>query len=348
MKLSNLNIFVGKASMPKAVLDRIRLVAFADANHVLGQMAYCLPEQPSGGFADVCDNAKLRAAHDHTMLTFELDRLERALEGSDIRAVILKGGAYVARDMKAAQGRRVSDLDILVAKEEIEAVEKLLSDAGWMPDEQTDNEYDQQYYRKHMHELPPLRHRSRGTVIDVHHALLPPTARHKIDSKRMFEEAVKLELQNLWTLTPVDIFIHSAVHAFSDGAVDAPVRTLVEHYLLFGDLSPEDRSELKARAIEVGSTAPVAMALWFIGEIFQNEEAMELSRQLRASWRHFLTKRAVMSKASDGLLSPFGKAYLYIRSHYLRMPLYLLIPHLTRKALRWRPGQEQPMELPKP
>jgi hypothetical protein len=32
---------------------------------------------------------------------------------------------------------------------------------------------------------------------------------------------------------------------------------------------------------------------------------------------------------------------LYIRSHYLRMPLYLLIPHLVRKAWMKRFGGEQ-------
>lgn len=348
MKRSAYKILVGKSPLPQKVIDRIRLVAFADANHVLGQMAYRVKEQVSDGLLDVLANAKLRAAHDHTMLTFELERLERALLGSDIRVVVLKGGAYVALEMMAAEGRRVSDLDILVDRNDIAAIEKLLLNADWQQDEQTDNEYDQQYYRKHMHELPPLRHRSRGTVIDVHHALLPPTSRYKVDTEKMLAGAVQVSGKQFWTLTPVDIFIHSTVHAFADGAVDAPVRTLVEQYLLYEDLSAEDRSALVDRAVEVGARSPVALALWFVGTLFGNEEAKRLSSGLQSPIRQYLTKLAVLSKASDGLAAPLAKAYLYVRSHYLRMPLYLLLPHLFRKAMRWRPGQEQQIELPKP
>ena len=45
--------------------------------------------------------------------------------------------------------------------------------------------YDQRYYRKWMHELPPLKHNTRGTVLDVHHAILPVTARLKPDSRKL-------------------------------------------------------------------------------------------------------------------------------------------------------------------
>ena len=35
----------------------------------------------------------------------------------------------------------------------------------------------------------------------------------------------------------------------------------------------------------------------------------------------------------NGILGDFARWFLYTRSHYLRMPLYLVVPHLTRKAL---------------
>ena len=37
--------------------------------------------------------------------------------------------------------------------------------------------YDDAYYRRWMHELPPLIHRERDRMIDVHHTILPLTAR---------------------------------------------------------------------------------------------------------------------------------------------------------------------------
>ncbi len=36
--------------------------------------------------------------------------------------------------------------------------------------------YDDLYYRRWMHELPPLVHSERGQLVDVHHTILPLTA----------------------------------------------------------------------------------------------------------------------------------------------------------------------------
>ncbi|UUZ51358.1 nucleotidyltransferase family protein [Massilia sp. B-10] len=41
--------------------------------------------------------------------------------------------------------------------------------------------YDQRYYRVWMHEIPPMQHVQRGSVIDVHHAILPLTAAARPD-----------------------------------------------------------------------------------------------------------------------------------------------------------------------
>ena len=52
--------------------------------------------------------------------------------------------------------------------------------AGWewvKPDP-----YDDAYYRDHMHELPPLIHKDRDRMIDVHHTILPLTAGPRPDA----------------------------------------------------------------------------------------------------------------------------------------------------------------------
>ena len=51
--------------------------------------------------------------------------------------------------------------------------EQLLLHAGWS--HMKADEYDQHYYREWMHELPPLQHKERGTVVDLHHGILPVT-----------------------------------------------------------------------------------------------------------------------------------------------------------------------------
>lgn len=343
-----LSIIVGLQPLPKRVMDRIDLIRFADANHILGQMAYHCDDSGSPAMTDIFSNAKLRAAHDHTMLTYEMNRVERAVSGLDLPIVVLKGGAYVASGGRASLGRRVSDLDILVPSKDLYEIEQHLLSAGWQPDEQTDNEYDQQYYRQHMHELPPLRHKSRGTVIDVHHALLPRTAKNAVDEAKMFSQARDLNTGNLRVFRPVDQFVHSAVHAYADGALDTPARTLVEQYFLFSDLSDDEKSNLVIRAREVGAEMPVALALWMVGHVFEQAEAKQLSTNLRGRWRYLALKFAMLNKLQDNWSSFAGKGYLYIRSHYLRMPLYMLIPHLVKKAAQWRPTPKTPPEFPFP
>lgn len=348
MSLSALKTVAGLAPMPRKVLDQIELIKFADANHVLGQMAHAYEESEGAALQDILRNGKMRAGHDHTMLKFEMDRIERAFLDTPVPIVVLKGGAYVSGKSRAGLGRRVSDLDILVRPEDLERVEEQLLKFGWSPDEETDNEYDQEYYREYMHELPPLRHKSRGTVIDVHHALLPKTARHSVQTDRLFSDAVSVGKGNLLIFQPTDMFIHSAVHAYADGAIDTPARTMLEQYFLFSELSPKDKEFLIERAQEVEASMPVGIALWLVGRLFDIEPAQQASKKLISPFRYFLLKRAILNKLAAGKLSVFGKVYLYIRSHYLRMPLYLLLPHLLRKAIRWRPGANMPNDLPFP
>ncbi len=346
--MDTLKQIVGLSALPAAVMDQIKLLNSADANHVLGQMASRLKHEADGNLKDIFNNALLRAKRDHTMLTFEMNRVERALSEAGVIPVILKGGAYVARNMAAAAGRRVSDLDILVAFEELEKVEEALLAAGWEPEETTDNEYDQDYYRQHMHELPPLRHAKRGTVLDVHHALLPRTSRFSVDVSKMMDAALQLPDHKLKTFSEIDIFIHSAVHGFADGALDVPIRTLVELFLIYNHLSGEDIDEIVSRATDLGAAVPVGMALWAVGRVFGVERASASSGELIKPYRYLIFKWAVLSKTRNDISAPFAKTFLYVRSHYLRMPFYLLFPHLIKKAIAWRPNSKTPSELPFP
>jgi len=55
---------------------------------------------------------------------------------------------------------------------------------GWVSGHRS--AYDQRYYRKWMHEIPPMTHIRRQTVLDLHHNILPETARlrTRADSRR--------------------------------------------------------------------------------------------------------------------------------------------------------------------
>ena len=96
---------------------------------------------------------------------YELAHLREALEKLGIPVVLLKGAAYCAQNNSAAAGRVFSDIDILVPKAALDEAEQLLLGAGWIPTHL--NAYDQRYYRDWMHEIPPIEHKNRSTVLDV-------------------------------------------------------------------------------------------------------------------------------------------------------------------------------------
>lgn len=324
----NLHAAVGLMPLPTDPTRLARFVRWAQKEHILGQVAAVVDACDNERLVGILENASLRSGYDKRMLAFETDRIERALMGQGLRPVLLKGSAYVAEDLLAGIGRRVSDIDILVDEDELSGVEQLLKQAGWRDEAATANRYDQAYYRDWMHELPPLRHTTRRTLIDVHHRLLPKTARLQPDHKAMLADAVPIDGGNLRVFSPIDRFIHSAIHIFADGAFETPARSIMELYYLYNDLSVEDQGRLTARAETVRAGPPVAIALWALENYFGatcSAEKFKFSRMLKVSLKSLIENEK----------SPvWAKTFLYIRSHYMRMPLALLLKHLLKKALR--------------
>ena len=109
-------------------------------------------------------------------------------------------------------------------------MEAALQDAGWQPIKL--DPYHQRYYRTWMHELPPLRHRERGTVVDLHHTILPPTSRLKPDPAQLWAAARRLGGGPVHVLAPADMVLHGAAHLFQDGDLRRALRDLVD----IGDL----------------------------------------------------------------------------------------------------------------
>src|SRR4029077_14434016 len=124
---------------------------------------------------------------------------------------LLKGAAYLMGNLPPARGRTFSDIDILVPKSSLLEVERALRAHGWASDKI--DHYDDRYYRRWMHQLPPLTHVERGTTVDVHHTIVPMSARVPVDATTLLNEALVLPVDvGLAVLKPVDMVLHSAVH----------------------------------------------------------------------------------------------------------------------------------------
>ena len=90
-----------------------------------------------------------------------------------------------------------------------------------------------------MHEIPPMCHVRRGTTIDVHHTILPETARIKVNTLALLEAVVALpDYTNLFVLEPAEMLLHSATHLFHEGGLENGLRDLFDldsMFRYFGD-----------------------------------------------------------------------------------------------------------------
>lgn len=275
---------------------------------------------------------------------WEVDRIRRALNGVVGELILLKGAAYVMADLPPAQGRIFQDVDILVPRPHLDQVEIALLYNGWGA-AKTDP-YDQRYYRDWMHELPPMRHIKRQSVIDVHHTILPLTARLRPDAERLRAAAVTIPGHpGLKTLAPADMLLHSAVHLFYDGEFNHALRDLVDMDALFRHFGTEAAfwPALLESARAHGLMRPLYFAAAYTANVLQTPVPAEFIDEVCAEARlgaghlrtmNWLLTRVLRPDHATAALPGTRLAYqaLYVRSHWLRMPPMRLARHLFHKA----------------
>lgn len=303
------------------------LIAAARAEQILGTLAHRLHGLPMPATVErILADARATAEQGRTLALWEAEMAAQALLPLGIPVVLLKGTAYVAAGLSAGQGRSIGDLDILVPRDALAAVEAALLVAGWewvKPDA-----YDDAYYRRWMHELPPLIHRERDRMIDVHHTILPLTARRTPDADALLAGSVPLA-NGLSVLSAEDMVCHAVAHLFADGDLAGGVRNLWDiHCLLDAFEAPEALARLRARASLHQIATHLERALRLREALYG--EGARLSATDRLYVRRLL--------ARDGWGRPTARATrtaFYLRSHLLRMPPGMLARHLWTK---WRKG----------
>lgn len=274
---------------------------------------------------------------------WEVARIGAALAAIDAPLILLKGAAYTLAGLPPARGRLFSDIDILLPKACIPDSEAALMMAGWVSQHQ--DAYDQRYYRVWMHEIPPMQHFQRGSMIDVHHAILPLTARARPDPAKLRAAAVALPGDgSVKVLAPADMVLHSATHLFCDGEFDKGLRDLLDlHRLLchFGAM-PGFWDALPGRAVEMDLARPLFYALRYAARVLGTPVPAGASAALAPygpgplllALMDALFLRALMPLHAScaGPLTGLAHGLLYIRGNWLRMPPLMLARHLFHKA----------------
>ena len=299
------------------------LIAAARAERLIGTLAFRLDGVTvPPALTPILSDARLDAAREARQALWEADRAAQALGDLSVRVVLLKGTAYAAAGLKAGQGRFIGDLDILVPVEAMAAVEQALIAAGW--EWVKEDPYDDAYYRQWMHELPPMIHATRDRMIDVHHTILPLTARQTPDAVAMIADAVPVE-DGLFVLSPEDRVVHAVAHMLADGDLQGGLRNLWDIHHLLADTDPDI---LATRAVRHGLAPHVRQAQRLAAALYGPGARLTL-------WDRLIRARLL---ARDGWGRETRKALVFaffLRSHWLRMPPLMLARHLWTK---WRKG----------
>ena len=316
------------------------LLAMARAEQLIGTLARRLSGLPMpDAVARILDEARINAEYQRRSALWEADCARRALADYPGKVCLMKGTAYAAAGLKASEGRHIGDLDIMVARGDLPQVEAALLAAGW--EWVKEDEYDDAYYRDHMHELPPLIHKERDRMIDVHHTILPLTARPRPDAAAMLVDAVALE-NELYVFSPADMVIHSAAHLFADGELDGGLRNLWDIHCLVTEFAEQQRDfflSLTEDASHHGLSKAVSRALRLSRDLYGTElTSYTFPLKTDYGW-HRQDKWYVMRlTARDNWgrgTRKFIRLIFYIRSHWLRMPPLMLMRHLW---VKWRKG----------
>ena len=296
------------------------LLTMARAEQLLASLAWRLANSVvPAAVLRILDDARFSADQQQRIALWEAEMARRALHGLAIPIILLKGTAFAAHGLDAAKGRAIGDLDILVPRDAIPHVEDALLANGWAwlkPDP-----YDDAYYRQWMHELPPLIHTTRERMIDVHHTILPLTARIRPDAAALIADSVELP-DGLRVLSREDMICHAAAHLLADGDLAGGLRNLWDIRCLVEGV---DRSALSLQADRHGLQVAVARSLRLADALFGGSDPVGLDR--------LYVRRLLARDAWGRETRPVTRLAFYVRSHWLRMPPAMLARHLR---IKWR------------
>ena len=329
-----------------------RLQSCARRNAVLAYLAHAT--EAAGLLDEVPDAPRLALVSARTsarrlaqLARWEVHQVARTLLPAGIAVIALKGAAYLLRGMPHADTRLMSDVDVMVPRASLADAEAALLRAGWRGTHL--HPYDQRYYREWSHELPPLHYPGRMIGVDVHHTICPPVSRLRPDPQAFWARATPAGDDGVTILAPVDAFLHAAVHLFFDSDFDGRFRDLVDLHEMAQSFGRDAAfwPDVVGRATELGLGRPLHYTLALLTRILATPlpaSAVRATRRFAAA----APVDAAMTRMLLAVLRPVDPQrwprphratlwLLYARSHWLRMPARLLIPHLVRKSLRRAP-----------
>lgn len=279
---------------------------------------------------------------------WELNRVAWATrDRPDLNLVLMKGCAYILLGLPIAAGRIFADVDLLASEDQLPEIEGLLNRRGWKTRELSP--HDDNYYRLWSHELPPIVHVERDVEIDIHHSIVPRTARLKPPSEKLLENSQAISDSRYRVLAAADLVLNGMVHLMFDSDLAYKLRDLVDIDGMcrhFAADNPDFWNELTDRAAELGLGRPLYYSLRYAAQLLDTPVPIEVARKAK-KWAPLAPVRWLMDRLVPLAILPehplhpsrrasLARLLLYMRSHWLRMPPWLLAYHLTYKFVATR------------
>ena len=284
-------------------------------------------------------NAKILAQKQYQQVFYEAEALVNAFAFNSTHKVFLKGAAYTLSGQTAGIGRVYSDIDLLIDKESIEEAERNLVVSGWLSEKIT--KYDDHYYRCWSHEIPPLRHGGRGTVLDIHHNIIPLISGRAPKVEFLFAQ-LEVTKDGFSVLSPAAMTLHSIVHLFFNDDVKNGFRDLLDLDLLIRHNSSDSYwANLMQLAADTHFIFELALAVRYLNKVLQTPIPEKVVTQVKLPQnfsikiidfiylRVLLPSHPLVNNRMYGL----ANCLAMYRGHWLKMPLHILVYHLSVKAL---------------
>jgi hypothetical protein len=283
-------------------------------------------------------NALIMAQRQADHLKYEVSLLSDSIKTVTPQCLYLKGAAYCLANMTVSKGRLFSDIDVLVPKECLDKIEKSLLFKGWLS--KPINDYDERYYREWAHEIPPLVQSRRGTVVDIHHNLVPPISGKAPDINAFLSQT--MHVNGVTVLKPHAMLLHSCIHLIFNETFKQAHRDLYDISSIIKDYG---NSTFWDEAIRLAKETGFYKEL-FLGCRYSSKKlGYELPPKLISDVPYTSAKLMLLDFVMLKALSPhhplcevqgrsIANFLAWARGHWCKMPLMLLIYHLSIKSGR--------------
>lgn len=268
-------------------------------------------------------------------LFFELQQLEPSFVELDYPVLLLKGAAYQALGLTAAEGRLFSDIDLLVDRSAIQDCKGRLFMAGFYEAEVS--AYDRFFYLTLSHECPPLVHVQRSSSIDLHFNIFPLAGRKHLNIEYFIQQRSTLSGSGFATPSLAMLFIHAAIHFYWQEESHKMAKDLVDLFLLAQQcqqLAAMDWVILESKRL--GACEPVINCLLLLEQHFSlTLQPTEIAREARLEYQCRFANYLIGAIVGKRAAATPARWLWYLRGYLHKMTLPILLKHSMHKFISW-------------